>query len=189
MKDRTSFTKSIILALILLSTSFCIAITNQYRMVVLSLSLIGFVFSFLSYSKYLILNKQEDLFVLLNSYFDGAIVEKVKSFSLSKYKSYAVSQRNISVNKNANFTDEPTQYGNEFYLRIFTTNGILEPFAGNSSKEKIKFFADKIDNFFKYQDNNLTLKEDYKKVLRYIGYSLILLSNIIGYAKFILIIF
>ena len=40
---------------------------------------------------------------------------------------------------------------------------------------------DKINDFFKYQDNNLILKEDHKKVLRYLGYSLILLSNLIGY--------
>lgn len=186
MKNTISFTKIIILAFILLSTFFCIAITNQHRMVILAISLMGFVFSFLSYSKYLIMNKQEDLFVILNSYFDGAFTEKVRSFSLSKYKNCTVSQRNVNINKDTNFTDEPTQYGNEYYLKIFTENGILEPFSGNSSKEKIKMLADKINKFFKYQDNSLTLKEDYKKVLRYIGYGLILLSNFIGYAKIFL---
>lgn len=67
MKNTISFTEIIILAFILLSTFFCIAITNQHRMVVLSISLMGFVFSFLSYSKYLIMNKQEDLFVIKTS--------------------------------------------------------------------------------------------------------------------------
>ncbi len=91
------------------------------------------------------------------------------------------SQRNTSSNKESNLTDEPIQYANEFYLRIFTQKGVIEPFSGSSTKEEIKFFAEKIGNFFQYQDNHLILKEDYKRVLRYIGYGLILLSNIIGY--------
>lgn len=181
MEKQNTFIKFLIFVLVLLSIAFGIVFINQYRMVVFSIAFMGFVFSFLSYTKYLIFNKQEDKIVLLNSYFEGLITEKVKNFSLSKYKSCTISQKNISLNKNSNLTDEPTQYANEFYLRIFTENGIIEPFAGNSSKEKIKLFVDKINDFFKYQDNNLTLKEDYKRVLRYTGYGLIMLANIIVY--------
>lgn len=181
MKKQNTFIKFLIFVLVLLSTIFCIVLTNQYKIVVFSIAFMGFVFSFLSCTKYLIFNKQEDKIVLLNSYFNDLITEKVKNFSLCKYKSCTISQRNTSLNKDSNLTNEPTQYANEFYLRIFTENGIIEPFAGNSSKEKIKIFVDKINDFFKYQDNNLILKEDHKKVLRYLGYSLILLSNLIGY--------
>ena len=68
----------------------------------------GFVFSFLSCTKYLIFNKQEDKIVLLNSYFNDLITEKVKKNSLCKYKSCTISQRNTSLNKDSNLTDEPT---------------------------------------------------------------------------------
>lgn len=125
MKKQNTFIKFLIFVLVLLSTIFCIVLTNQYRIVVFSIAFMGFVFSFLSCTKYLIFNKQEDKIVLLNSYFNDLITEKVKNFSLCKYKSCTISQRNTSFNKDSNLTNEPMQYANEFYLRIFTENGII----------------------------------------------------------------
>ena len=154
-------------------------------MVIFCIGFIGFVLSFLSYSKSLIMNKAEDKLILLNSYFDDTITEQIKNISLKEYKSCTISQRNISRNKEANFTNEPTQYDNEFYLKIFADKEIIEPFSGNSSKEKIEIFEDKIARFFKSQEGSLMLKEDYQNVLRYMGYVLILLANFIGYTLII----
>lgn len=169
MKFKISTIKFLIFTFVLLSTTFCITQTNQYRMCVFVSFLIGFVLSFLSYAKYLIMDKVEDKLILLNSYFDDTITEQIKDISLKEYKSCTISQRKTSSNKEANFAAEPTKYDKEFYLKIFTNKGILEPFAGNSSKEEIKTLEDKITEFFKYQENNLMLKEDYQKGLRYIG--------------------
>lgn len=90
MKKQNTFIKFLIFVLVLLSTIFCIVLTNQYRIVVFSIAFMGFVFSFLSCTKYLIFNKQEDKIVLLNSYFNDLITEKVKNFSLCKYKSCTI---------------------------------------------------------------------------------------------------
>lgn len=185
MNFKISILKFLILIFVFLSTIFCITLTNQYRMVIFCIGFIGFVLSFLSYSKSLIMNKAEDKLILLNSYFDDTITEQIKNISLKEYKSCTISQRNISRNKEANFTNEPTQYDNEFYLKIFADKEIIEPFSGNSSKEKIEIFEDKIARFFKSQEGSLMLKEDYQNVLRYMGYVLILLANFIGYTLII----
>ena len=78
MKNTISFTKIIILAFILLSTFFCIAITNQHRMVILTISLMGFVFSFLSFP-----------FVPFRDYYPGNPVIEV---SINRFSVYFMQQ-------------------------------------------------------------------------------------------------
>lgn len=152
-----------------------IIVSNHYRMIILSILFMGVAFSFLSCTKYLILKEKGENF-LLNSYFDGLITEKVKTFN--EIKSCTVSQRKVSINKECNFTDAPIQYDEEFYLRIFTENGILEPFDGSSSKEEIEYYSNCIKQFLDNNENSLILKQDSRMFLRYIGYMLILFLNI-----------
>ena len=188
MKYKTS-KKSFILIPILLILILNAIVLIQYREVIVISSLLGFGLAFMSYSTSLIMDKAQNQFLIINSYFDGLFTEQIKFLNLDKYKSCTVSQRKASRNKNDNLTDEPTQYINEFYLRIFTENGIIEPFRGNSKKEQIKMFENKINEFFHFNENKLILSEDNMKIVRMIGYSLIAFTTIFGLIKTILLLF
>lgn len=185
MKYKTS-KKIFILAPILLILILSAIILTQYREVIVISSILGFGLAFMSYSTHVIMDRTQNSFTIINSYLDGLFIEQIKFFNLDKYKSCTVSQRKSSRNKNENISDEPTQYDDEFYLRIFTENGIIEPFRGNSKKEQIKMFENKINDFFRFNENKLILSEDYMKIVRIIGYSLIMISTCFGLMKTIL---